>query len=353
MNGFEVLEVLRQSGRIDDPPVIVISALDEIDAVVRCIELGAEDFLLKPFNVTLLRARVMSSLEKKRLRDEARQELMRKRVELAEARTLQLALTPPAYRGSLHGRSLAVDVVLDPAREVGGDLVDYFFIGEDLLVLVLGDVSDKGAGAALVMARTHALIRGLAARPDAEGLFLPPDRAANALNAVLSEANITGMFVTLFLGTFDARTGQFVYVRAGHVPPFLRRAGGAMERLTGAGGFPIGIIGAATYSCSATVLNPGDCVLALTDGITEAMSPEKRLFGEAGIEAFEPVFSPVEQKPLTCLLEAVRRFEAGGPASDDVAAILMRHLSITPLTHGEHQAPGGAQGHPPGPCGVA
>jgi sigma-B regulation protein RsbU (phosphoserine phosphatase) len=328
MNGFEVLKKLWESGKITDMPVIVISALSELESVVRCIELGAEDFILKPFNATLLRARVMATLEKKKMRDEMRQELMRKRMELTEARTLQLALTPPPYRGSLHGRSLAVDVLLEPAKEVGGDLVDYFLVDENLLVLVLGDVSDKGAGAALVMARTHALIRGFAARPDAEELFLAPDRAATLLNATLAAANATGMFVTLFLGTFDARTGRFVYVRAGHVPPFLRRASGVIERLLGTSGLPIGVLEGATYSPTTIELCSGDCLLALTDGITEAMNPEKKLFGTAGVEACVQAFSSEEANPLMCLMEAVRRFEAGEPASDDVAVILMRHLTL-------------------------
>src|SRR5260221_523284 len=95
-------------------------------------------------------------------RDSVREELRRKQLELAEARTLQLALAPPAYRGVVGRYPLTVDVVLEPAKEVGGDLVDYFCVGDDLLVLVLGDVSGKGAGAALMMARTHALFRSIA-----------------------------------------------------------------------------------------------------------------------------------------------------------------------------------------------
>src|SRR3989441_116043 len=95
MNGYQVLEHLKQQGRTHDLPIIVISALNEIDPVVRCIELGAEDFVFKPFNPTLLRARVMATLEKKALRDATREELRRKQAELAEARTLQLALAPP------------------------------------------------------------------------------------------------------------------------------------------------------------------------------------------------------------------------------------------------------------------
>ena len=94
MDGFGVLERIKENGRIHDLPVVVISALNEIEPVVRCVELGAEDFIFKPFNPTLLRARVLASLEKKALRDHTRDELRRKQMELDEARTLQLALVP-------------------------------------------------------------------------------------------------------------------------------------------------------------------------------------------------------------------------------------------------------------------
>src|SRR5690606_28655668 len=181
-------------------------------------------FLLKPFNRTLLRARVLASLEKKVLRDRTRQELQRKRAELAEARTLQLALVPgPATRATPLG-TLSLDPLLDPAKEVGGDLVDHFPLGERLHVLILGDVSDKGAGAALMMARTCAVFRSLGARQDAERLFSSPALAMAEVNRMLAANNSSCMFVTLLLATLDTVDGRLNYVRAGHVPPFLLRA---------------------------------------------------------------------------------------------------------------------------------
>ena len=133
IDGFAVLDTLRADGRVNDLPIIVISAMNEIDAVVRCIERGADDFLFKPFNPVLLRARVLASLEKKVLRDRTRDELKRKQAELNEARTLQLALVPPPFHEMRGGRPVAIDVHLEPAKEVGGDLVDHFHIGDDLV----------------------------------------------------------------------------------------------------------------------------------------------------------------------------------------------------------------------------
>ena len=323
LDGFGVLAALRENGRSNDLPIIVISAMSEIEAVVRCVELGAEDFLFKPFNPTLLRARVLATLEKKALRDTTREELRRKQAELNEARTLQLALAPPSFDGTLAGQNLSIEVVLEPAKEVGGDLVDHFTIGEDLLVLLLGDVSDKGAGAALMMARTHSMFRSLAGRPDAVELFSEPAKAISVVNDALSVGNESCMFVTFLLATLNMRTRQLSYVRAGHIPPFRRDGGDAIARLTTAGGPPLGIAPGFAYRQDTLALAPDDRLLIVTDGFTEANDPNGELFGEARIEAFLAQSSRESSESLRQLVKQVREFEAGRPAFDDMAAILL------------------------------
>ena len=213
-------------------------------------------------------------------------ELRRKQQELAEARLLQLSLVPPSSRFRSSGRLLSIDVALEPAKEVGGDLADYFWLDDDLLVLVLGDVSGKGAGAALMMARTHALFRSLAARPDARCLYEAPERATEIVNEALSAGNPNCTFVTLLLAVYDVGSSRLCYVRAGHVPPFLRRCDGTVEKLSTAGGLPLGLIEGSRYQSAAVELAPGDGLLILTDGITEATSPEETLFGDERVASF-------------------------------------------------------------------
>jgi sigma-B regulation protein RsbU (phosphoserine phosphatase) len=322
LDGFGVLEKLRQDGRINDLPVVVISALNEIEPVVRCVELGAEDFIFKPFNPVLLRARVLASLEKKALRDQTREELRRKRAELNEARTLQLSLVPPRFEGTLAGCRLSIDVMLEPAKEVGGDLVDHFPIGDDLVALLIGDVSDKGAGAALVMARTHSMFRSLAARPDAEALFREPVKAVGIVNDALSVGNDSCMFVTLLLACLDLKTRQLSYVRAGHIPPFHRNAAGTIARLGTMGGPPLGLIEGTSYKTGSAALADDDRVLILTDGFTEAGDAAGELYGEARIETFL-AGSGAGDDPITRLFADVKAHEAGLPQADDMAAILL------------------------------
>jgi phosphoserine phosphatase RsbU/P len=323
LDGFGVLEALKKDGRINDLPVIVISALNEIDPVVRCIELGADDFIFKPFNPTLLRARVLATLEKKQMRDQTREELRRKQLELNEARTLQLSLVPPPFAGTMAGRPLRIEAVLEPAKEVGGDLVDHFPIGSDLVVLALGDVSDKGAGAALMMARTHAMVRGLASRPDAAELFTAPERAMGLVNAALAEGNDGCMFVTFLLAALHVQSGRLTYVRAGHIPPYHRNGAGALARLDRLSGPPLGLDERAVYKPETVTLAPGDRLLVVTDGFTEANDPDGTLYGDQRVAAFVTSLEPAEPAPLKRLLDDIRQFEAGRPASDDTAAILL------------------------------
>jgi PAS domain S-box-containing protein len=260
--------------------------------------------------------------DRKRAEASLRDELERRQIELTEARTLQLELAPPSIRGALGDHAYSIDVVLEPAREVGGDLVDHFEIDDSLLVLVVGDVSHKGAGSALFMARTHSLIRGIAARPDAADLFREPAGAANLINASLAKNNATNMFVTLLLASFDATTGRLAYVRAGHVPPFLRRADGAIERLSVLGGPPLGIADDVPYKSGSVDLRQKDQLLTVTDGITEAMDEAGNPFGEAPVKDFLSTLRAGDRAPLALLIAAVRHHEAGQPASDDIAGIL-------------------------------
>src|SRR5689334_9059933 len=126
VDGYQVLSWLKDQPRLRDLPVIMISALNEMNSVVRCIELGAVDYLLKPFNPTLLKARLGATVERKRLRDEVDAHLARLRAELEAARKLQLAMVPHAFPAATVEFPVDLFATMEPAREVGGDLYDFF-----------------------------------------------------------------------------------------------------------------------------------------------------------------------------------------------------------------------------------
>jgi sigma-B regulation protein RsbU (phosphoserine phosphatase) len=139
----------------------MISALNEVDSVIRCVELGAEDYLPKPFNPILLRARVGASLEKKRLRDEVKASLARLEEELDQARKMQLGMLPRVFPACSPEQPVEVYASMEPAREVGGDLYDCFYACPHLFCFLVGDVCRQG--------RAGSHVHGAHAQPRAHG----------------------------------------------------------------------------------------------------------------------------------------------------------------------------------------
>jgi sigma-B regulation protein RsbU (phosphoserine phosphatase) len=173
------------------------------------------------------------------------------------------------------------------------------------------------------MARTHALVRGLSVRPDAAALFREPEKAVALLNAALAKSNDGGMYVTFLLGTLDFASNRLAYVRAGHVPPYIRRADGSLERLEHLGGLPLGWGESTVYKSDSTAFAPGDAILILTDGFTEAADPTGQLFGDDRIAMLMQQAGAGDTGLLSTLVRQVRDFEGGLPPSDDMAAILL------------------------------
>jgi sigma-B regulation protein RsbU (phosphoserine phosphatase) len=326
MNGYEVLERIRADARLRQVPVIMVSAVDELESVVRCIELGAEDYLPKPFNPTLLRARVGASLEKKRLRDEVVRHLERVEQELAAARDIQLSMVPHDFPAPSPERPVEVFATLEPARQVGGDLYDFFPTEDGRLAVVVADVSDKGAPAALFMARTKTLARMVV------GLLRPPTGAVTAIedivarvNRELCRDNAHGMFVTLFLALLDLATGRLEYVNAGHNVPYLVAPGTGVVALAGPRCKPLGIRAGFAFASGTATLEPGACLFLFTDGITEAMDADGTLFSEERLEAtLAPLAGQPPRAVVDAVIAAVRGFAGAAPQSDDIAAMALR-----------------------------
>jgi phosphoserine phosphatase RsbU/P len=325
INGYEVLERVKANSALSDVPIIMISALDEIDSVIRCIELGAEDYLNKPFNPVLLRARVGALLEKKHLRDEVRRNLARLEEEMDAARTLQLGMLPREFPPCSPAQPVAVHAVMQPAREVGGDLYDCFYAGDHTFYFLVGDVSGKGASAAMFMARTRSLVRMSVElwrqwRTD----DVRPAQLAEAVNRELCQNNDQRMFVTLFLGLLDTGTGVLSFVNAGHPAPHLLRSGGTAAQIDAKPGLPLGVRQHAKYESRTLALEPGDAMFVCSDGVFEALNENRELFS---IERLNRELSsaggadPIEIVGL--IRSAVDTFTGSAPKADDVTALAL------------------------------
>jgi sigma-B regulation protein RsbU (phosphoserine phosphatase) len=328
MNGFQVLEHLKADEKLRDLPVIMISALDEIESVIRCVELGAEDYLAKPFNPTLLRARVGASLEKKRLRDAVRASLDRLEQELDAARTLQLGMLPGTFPSWSAQQPVEVYALMDPAKEVGGDLYDFFDAGEGVFCFLVGDVSGKGAPAAMFMARTRSLVRmavELWGRLGTERAS--PADIAEAVNRELCQNNRDRMFVTVFLGFLDTRTGVIAYVNAGHLGPHTLHSSGELEQISGKPEAPLAVRLGAQYQNRTLTLQPGDTVFVCTDGVIEAMSETGELYSNARLEADLRASCTRTPEEMVRVVKAhVDAFTGAAPKADDVTILALRWM---------------------------
>jgi phosphoserine phosphatase RsbU/P len=326
MNGYEVLERMKADPALRDVPVVMISALSEVDSVIRCIELGAEDYLPKPFNPTLLRARVGASLEKKRLRDEVRASLARLEQEMDAARKLQLGMLPRAFPACTPEQPVEVHAFIEPAREVGGDLYDFFYASPQLFCFLVGDVSGKGAPAAMFMARTRSLVRmAVALWPKTGDEQMTPGRIAEAVNHELCQNNEDRMFVTLFLGLLNTKTGSLAYTDAGHPAPHLLRAAGKIEQIKASPDMPLGVRSKTRYQTGIVTLMPGDAMFVVTDGVIEAMNAEGAFYT---LDRLNADLQAAANAPAVELVRAVtahvHAFTGSAAKADDVTMLALR-----------------------------
>ena len=191
--------------------------------------------------------------------------------ELQTAKRIQADMLPVQGTESTGRNDIAVYGVLEAAKEVGGDLFDYF-IRDEKLFFCIGDVSGKGVPSAMVMAVTHALIRSAAAHES------NPARIMRSVNEDACSGNVSNMFVTLFIGVLDLPTGRLRFCNAGHNRPVV--IGPRAVELDTKANIPIGLFDDFEYEGEETMLQPGSMLFLYTDGLTEARNPEGKLFGE-------------------------------------------------------------------------
>jgi phosphoserine phosphatase RsbU/P len=240
--------------------------------------------------------------------------------ELNLARDIQLSLVPRAFPPYPDIKEFDVWAMLQPAREVGGDLYDFFFVGPDSFYIIIGDVSGKGAPAAMLMASTRMLIRTHASTE------VSPERILNRVNKELARDNDTSMFVTLFLGILNIRSGELKYTNAGHNLPYLCRNADVLEPVSGGNGLALGVLEEAPYTCSSLIIHPGGTLILYTDGVTEAMNRKKEFFGEAKLEQLLAKSSGCEPSVvIDTIRNEVGKFAAGAYQADDITLLVLKY----------------------------
>ncbi len=331
VDGFEVLSRLKANAATRDIPVIVISAHSDLRSVVRGIQLGAEDYLPKPFDPTLLHARVSSSLEKKRLHDLEQLYLKGLQRELDIAREIQLSFLPAELP---HVAGWEIAAYFKAAHEVAGDFYDAFLLPDGNLAIVVGDVCGKGVGAALFMTLFRSLIRATATsemgRDENDMTGLTP---AERLHHVVSFTNTylvkthgsANMFATLFIGLVNLQTGRLSFINGGNEPPFWVRNDGTVMMLEPTGPV-VGVIPEATFAVKEISLEANDLLLTFTDGVPDACNGLNDPFGH---ECLLELLNPGGYSPTVLIQrieERLQQFIGTADQFDDITLLaLKRH----------------------------
>ena len=332
IDGYEALRRMKADEALRTLRVIMLSGVEDIDSIVRCLELGAADYLTKPFNSVLLSARVGASLRDKRMQD--REEFLYRemennfRREQRIAQALQGSLLQEIEEDSIPGVRIAMlyQAALDEAQ-VGGDLYDAFTLPNGRIALSVGDASGKGLAAATRIAQVKFALRAYAREYE-----LDPVAIVAHLNELLCDVNrlSTGMdtfsFVVFALAIVDPVEGAVHFVCAGAEPPLVIRNRGESCEVVSSTGMPLGVSPDAEYEMNTYSLGFKDTILICTDGITEAHANGGAFLGHDGmIElAMRSVAANADiAAAANGIVDAAREF-AGGNTHDDVCLLLAR-----------------------------
>jgi len=240
--------------------------------------------------------------------------------ELKIAHEIQMSILPKIFP-PFPGRPDEFDLyaVIEPAKEVGGDFYDFFFIDNSHFCFVIGDVSGKGIPAALFMAVTKTLLKTKASWET------DPGRILTRVNKDLSDGNDSCMFVTIFCGIIDTKTGEVLYANGGHNPPLLVRREGAAAFLKGTGGLVVGVMEEAVYATERVLLRNGDFIFLYTDGVTEAMNGMGEIFSDARLMKSIALLQGKNIKEMLAeMMNNIVFFADGAPQSDDITMMVLK-----------------------------
>jgi phosphoserine phosphatase RsbU/P len=319
MDGLALLAQLGQlDGRITR--TVILSAYGDMHNIRTAMNRGAFDFLIKPldfadFETTLQRTR--DAIDTASQAAAARNQLEAIQQELEIAARIQASILPREF---CPGRDdFGIYAEMTPARVVGGDFYDFFYIDEHRLGFVIGDVSGKGVPAALFMAVSRTLLQAIALQ-GAE-----PAECLRYANEVLGRQGEPGVYVTVFYGILHTDSGLVEYCLGGHNPPYRIPPAGEITPIEEPGGVVVGLLPESTYETGRLQLVPGESIFLFTDGVTEAMNPEQRFYTERRLREVLAQCPGCEPKEAVGrVLHALGEFTAGADQSDDITAMAVR-----------------------------
>ncbi len=246
--------------------------------------------------------------------------------ELRIARDIQMGMVPTKFPPFPDRKEIDVYAMLRPAKEVGGDLYDYFMEGDNIF-FAIGDVAGKGVPASLFMSVTRNLFRATA------GHFQNPSEIVSSINNTISETNEANMFVTLLVAVLNLKTGVMKFCNAGHNPPILITPEGKSSYMSMAPNIPVGVMDKFEYKDQEITLSDGTMLLCYTDGVTEAENATQELYGENRLlQTINDSKGLNAQQVVKTVVEHVAKHVQDTPASDDITLLTIGYNKLNSIT---------------------
>jgi sigma-B regulation protein RsbU (phosphoserine phosphatase) len=303
---------------------VIVSAYGDMENIRTAMNRGAYDFITKPIDLKDLEITIEKSLkeiEEYKSVLSAQTKLIALQQELDIANVIQTSILPKTFPPFPDRKEFEIFAKMIPAKDVGGDLYDFFFIDKYRLGVVIGDVSGKGIAAALLMAVSKTLLKATALKG------MPADNVLSEVNNIIAEESPSNMFVTVFYGVLDTRSGAFEYSNGGHNLPFLISTEGKVNELDNIGGLMIGAMKDMPYESNVVMLQPGESILFFTDGVTESFNKEGEEFHETGLAKILEGKNDLGVNELVeHVFEKVQTFSEGVEQSDDITCLALKYL---------------------------
>ena len=325
MPEMDGLTLLTKVNELRNPALkcIMVSAYGDMGNIRQAMNRGAFDFATKPIDLDDLSNTIEKAVEQIKYIKAMQQEhsqLESIKGDLAVAQEIQQAILPrifPPFPEDADQMDIAAS--MNAAKDVAGDFYDFFRIDDDHIGFVIADVSGKGIPAAIFMAVSRTLIRATGIRG------VKPSECITYINSLLAEESASNMFVTVFYGIYDIKTGDVTYTNAGHNPPYVAKADGSIVKLPLSKNIIAGFLKGYQFTEEALQLQHGDTLLLYTDGVTEAVDPDYNEYGEERLEALLKNTSQVDCQQLIDAVKAdVKVFANGAEQSDDITLLAIK-----------------------------
>jgi sigma-B regulation protein RsbU (phosphoserine phosphatase) len=327
MPEMDGLTLLTKINEMQNPALkcIMVSAYGDMGNIRQAMNNGAFDFATKPIDLDDLSVTIEKAIEQiqyiKTMQKE-HNELTGIKGDLAVAREIQQAILPRIFPPfPEEAASMDIAASMNAAKDVGGDFYDFFRIDNDHIGFTIADVSGKGVPAAIFMAVSRTLLRATGIRG------VSPAECMTYSNDLLSQESVNYMFVTMFYGIYNIRTGEVCYSNAGHNPPYLMKANGHVELLPLSKDIVAGAIDDYQFTQESIQLEPGDTLLLYTDGVTEAIDTDEKEYGEARLEKLLAQNCKLSCQEIVDNVKAdVKAFAGEAEQSDDITLLALKRL---------------------------